>query len=383
MKTATTMNRLKKAIVSAGIILPAAMQAAESNTSGNTAFSNPLFNTLLAVIILLAIVAIALAGALKNLVSSELFTDWLKKRKDNASKAATIVLTLSAFSASAQGTAKSIDTIGGLAPTTFYFMVCVIGLEMIIIGVLFSILRNLLATEKKKAAVKEKAKATVTLFDRINDTVELEKEEEILLDHEYDGIRELDNNLPPWWKYGFYLTILVAVVYMINYHITGTSPLQAEEYRNSIKKAEAEVAEYMKNSASNVDETTVKMLSDPADIAAGKDIFVASCAACHGRNGEGGVGPNLTDEYWLHSGSVPEIFKTIKYGWPDKGMKAWKDDFSPVQIAQITSFIRTLKNTNPPNGKEKQGELYIEQGQPADTLKKDGEPRTVSQLLNH
>lgn len=186
-----------------------------------------------------------------------------------------------------------------------------------------------------------------------------------MLDHDYDGIKELDNNLPPWWKYGFYLTIIIGVVYLVNYHITGISPLQKEEYKLSVKKAEAEVAEYMKKSANNVDENTVKMLSGASDLAAGKDAFIATCAACHGRAGEGGVGPNLTDDYWIHGGSVKDIFKTIKYGWPDKGMKSWKDDFSPMQIAQLTSFIRTLKGTNPPNPKEKQGELYTEQETPA------------------
>ncbi|HYC30009.1 MAG TPA: c-type cytochrome, partial [Chitinophagaceae bacterium] len=139
------------------------------------------------------------------------------------------------------------------------------------------------------------------------------------------------------------------------------------EYKLSVLKAEKEVAEYMKNSANNVDETTVKLLTDKADLTAGRELYMNNCAACHGRAGEGTVGPNLTDEYWLHSGGVKDIFKTIKYGWPDQGMKAWKDDFSPVQIAQLTSFIKSLSGSNPPNAKAKQGEIYTEELAPGDS----------------
>ena len=239
---------------------------------------------------------------------------------------------------------------------------------MIVLGILFTVFKSILATEKAKLekAIAAKPK-TKTLFDIINDTVDIEQEESILLDHDYDGIKELDNNLPPWWKYGFYLTIVVAVIYLINYHVTKTAPLQGQEYTNSIKKAEKDIAEYMKTSANNVDESTVKLLTGASDLNAGKDIFISTCSACHGKFGEGTVGPNLTDDYWLHGGGVKDIFKTIKYGWPDKGMKSWKEDFSPIQIAQLTSYIRTLKGTNPPKPKDKQGELYIEQSMPSDS----------------
>ena len=182
------------------------------------------------------------------------------------------------------------------------------------------------------------------------------------MDHDYDGIKELDNDLPPWWKYGFYLTIVVAFLYMIHYHISGTGDLQAVEYNKEMAKAKAEIAEYMKTAANNVDENTVKLLDNPADIENGKQVYTANCAACHGKLGEGGVGPNFADEYWIHGGSVQDIFKTIKYGFADKGMKSWKEDLSPMQIAQVTSYIRTLKGTNPPNGKAPQGDLYTESG---------------------
>ena len=196
----------------------------------------------------------------------------------------------------------------------------------------------------------------------LTDAVAVEEEESIMLDHDYDGIRELDNNLPPWWKYGFYLTIVVAVIYLINFHVLGTGDLQLKEYEKEITKAKLEVDEFMKNSASNVDENTVKLLTESSDIEAGKAVFIANCAACHGQLGEGTVGPNFADDYWIHGGSVQDIFKSIKYGWVEKGMKSWKEDLSPMQISQVTSFIKSLRGTNPPNAKAPQGDLYVEGG---------------------
>lgn len=374
-------DNFKKSVVLFGsMLLPMISQASEEVAVKTASyFSNALFNALLIIIIILAIMVISLSSALKNLISSDLYMEKLKKEKEertfNATKALglAVIFSLLGLQTFAEGkaiqTAVKDDRIGGLDQFTFYAMIIVIALELLVIGVLFNMFKTILGPGTAKAAIapavaKPKGK---TILDKLNDTVELEREEDIMLEHDYDGIRELDNNLPPWWKYGFYLTILVAVIYMINYHITKTSPLQAEEYTLSVKKAEAEIAEYMKTSANNVDESTVKMLTDKSELSEGQDLFIANCSACHGKLGEGTVGPNLTDEYWLHGGSVKDIFKTIKYGWPDKGMKSWKDDFSPVQIAQITSFIRTLKGTNPPKPKDKQGELYTEEAVAGDS----------------
>lgn len=372
----------KALFVSAASLLPFVSVAQEAEAPATVSyFSNPLFNTLLAVIIILGIMAVSLASALKNIVSSDMYVEKLKKDKQanapGAAKSAMLLLlfsllSLSAFSQETAALSKAADDgrIGGMDQFTFYTMLVAIFLELIAIGVMFNTFKSILAPSLEQQA-KAETKKTKTIFDKLNDTVEIEQEETIMLDHDYDGIKELDNNLPPWWKYGFYLTILIGIVYLINYHIMGTAPLQKEEYLRSVKKAELEVAEFMKKSANNVDENTVKLLTSASDLAAGKDAFIATCAACHGRAGEGGVGPNLTDEYWVHGGSVKDIFKTIKYGWPDKGMKSWKDDFSPMQIAQMTSFIRSLKGTNPPNQKEKQGELYTEQAVPNDSIPAD------------
>lgn len=370
------MNTLKQNKKGMGLAMFAMLalplvSSAQTTETGSTYFSNALFNTLLSCIILLAIIVIALSNVLKNVSNSDVLMRILKKNDSSSSgtKTGAVALFFLLFSSAevlAQNAPKiTDDRIGGIDQFTFYFMTIVIALELLVIGVLIYTLKYLLRADEKAAIAagapaKPKEK---TIIDLLSDAVDVENEESIMLDHDYDGIKELDNNLPPWWKYGFYLTILVGVVYLLNYHVLKTSPLQVEEYTISMKKAEAEIAEFMKTSANNVDENTVKLLTDPSDIAAGKEIFLSTCSACHGKLGEGSVGPNLTDDYWIHSGSVKEIFKTIKYGYPDKGMKSWKEDYSPIQIAQLTSFIRTLRGTNPPKQKDKQGELYIEEAQ--------------------
>ncbi|MBK7665952.1 MAG: c-type cytochrome [Sphingobacteriaceae bacterium] len=334
-----------------------AAQPAESSV-----FTNPLFNTLLVLIILLLVIIAALSAVIKNLGDS----DFMKHQQKNSGPSSTVLtigfLLLALSSYSETKTVSQDWSVGGIDSITFYFMCSVILLELIMIASLIGVIRRFTkpAGEPKQVVVKSsKVKA---IFDQLNDAVDVEKEAEILMDHDYDGIKELDNNLPPWWKYGFYLTIVVAIVYMIHYHGAKTGSLQAKEYADEVKAAEIAIAETMKNSASNVDEGSVKMLTAEVDLTTGKNLFVTSCAACHGQLGEGGVGPNLTDDYWVHGGSIVDIFKTVKYGWPDKGMKAWKEDLSPMQMAQVTSFIKSLRGTNPPKGKEKQGDLYVEDG---------------------
>jgi cytochrome c oxidase cbb3-type subunit 3 len=196
------------------------------------------------------------------------------------------------------------------------------------------------------------------VFDNINASVAIEKEKDILLDHNYDGIRELDNSLPPWWKYSFYLSIIWAVCYLGYYYIGG-GPSSIDEYKAEVEQAAIDVEAYNKKNALNVDESHVE-LANVAGIAEGQDIFKTNCAACHGNAGEGVVGPNLTDNYWIHGGSLNELFKTVKYGWPAKGMKSWEADLSAVQIKNVISYIHSIRGTNPPNAKAPQGDLFTE-----------------------
>lgn len=189
--------------------------------------------------------------------------------------------------------------------------------------------------------------------------IPVEKEADFVLDHEYDGIRELDNALPPWWKYGFYITIGVAVLYLLRFHVWKTGPDPVQEYNREMQTAAAQIEQYRKQANELVDEKTVTM-ADASGIVAGKQIFTTTCTPCHGQHGEGGVGPNLTDNYWLHGGVINDVFKTIKNGVPDKGMPSWEKSFSPSQLRELASFVKSLGGTNPPNPKAPQGDLFTE-----------------------
>jgi len=193
-------------------------------------------------------------------------------------------------------------------------------------------------------------------FDKtLTNAIPLEKEQTILLNHNYDGIQELDNHLPPWWLYLFYGSAVFAVIYMLLFHVWGTFSLQAAEYENEEKTAQIEIEAYKKLFANSIDESTVKITKDKVALTKAKELFATNCKSCHGAVGEGGIGPNLTDEYWLHGSDIQAIFKTIKYGIPQKGMKAWQKDFSPADIQSLSSYVLTLQGTKPANGKEPQG----------------------------
>jgi len=338
--------------------------AQESTSKLNSYFSNGMFNILFAVIVLLLILIAVIGNVIKNVSKSDYIKSKIEKNKTeqhSKTSVVTIFLLISSFRLNAQ-TATSNWLIGGLDMTTFFTLVFIILCEVAILAVLLTVLKRILKSDKEeviKEQVKPKPVIEKNILDTFNASVSIEDEKDILLDHDYDGIKELDNNLPPWWKYGFYLTILIAIIYLSHYHLALTGDLQEAEYNKSVAKAKAEIAVYMKNAANNVDENTVTLLSGE-DIQKGKEIYIANCAACHGKLGEGTVGPNLTDNYWLHNGGLSDIFKSIKYGWVDKGMKSWKEDLSPVQIAQVSSFIKSIIGTNPPNEKAPQGELYSE-----------------------
>ncbi|OSZ82411.1 hypothetical protein CAP35_03825 [Chitinophagaceae bacterium IBVUCB1] len=268
----------------------------------------------------------------------------------------------------AEAQAQAPAFINGIPAVHFYTLIAIIALQLLVVislAFLVRIMVRLISNEPEKAALAKEV-VKVNFWDRFNKVVPLEKEADILLDHNYDGIKELDNSLPPWWKYGFYVTIIVGFIYMWYYHAGGNGPSSHDEFVAEVQAGEEAKAAYLAKSANNVDENTVTMLGADG-IASGGTLFQQMCAACHAKDGGGGVGPNLTDEYWLHGGSVKDIFKTIKYGYPDKGMKSWKDDYSPNQIAQITSYVKSLQGTKPAAPKDKQGELYIEAAAPVDS----------------
>ncbi|MBX2892303.1 MAG: c-type cytochrome [Saprospiraceae bacterium] len=193
------------------------------------------------------------------------------------------------------------------------------------------------------------------------DAVPIEREGEITMHHAYDGIRELDNRLPPWWVNMFILTIVWSVGYMWYYHWGGNGPSQAEEYEKSMEKAKKERAIALAGRADAVDESNVTVLTDASALGEGELIYKNVCAACHGQQGEGTVGPNFTDEYWIHGGGIKNIFRVIKYGVPEKGMISWQSQLKPADMQKVASYILTMQGTNPPNPKAPQGEIWKEE----------------------
>lgn len=203
---------------------------------------------------------------------------------------------------------------------------------------------------------KPKPKKESELVKILTDVVPIEKEHEILMDHNYDGIKELDNNLPPWWKYGFVICIIWAVAYMTHYHILELGDLSAAEYKNEMIEADRARKEYLKNAGVIINDNNVEYLSDAVSLAKGESIFQANCKTCHGALGQGDAGPNLTDKYWKNGGSISEIFTMVHDG--KGGMPAWSDRLSARDIQNVISFVHTLEGSNPPNAKEAEGELY-------------------------
>jgi len=197
-------------------------------------------------------------------------------------------------------------------------------------------------------------------FDRsvLTKAVPVEQEEDVMMHHDYDGIRELDNKLPPWWVWGFYITIFWAVFYMLHFHVSGTGKLSAAEYTAEMDKAAREKEAYLRLKADLVTFDNVTALADQASLDAGMALFRKNCAVCHLESGGGQVGPNLTDDYWLHGGGIRNIFRVITEGVPAKGMISWKAQLTPKQIQQVGSYILTLHGTNPPGGKDPQGDKW-------------------------
>ena len=218
-------------------------------------------------------------------------------------------------------------------------------------------------------AAEEKAKRTgqpiveePSLWDRLmvwsNRSIPVEREETILLDHNYDGIRELDNHLPPWWKWLFYATIIWGGFYLVAYHVAGSMPLQTEEYTTEVAVAE-EAARQLKSTTTGpvIDETNVEITTDVVALADGKSTFSSICASCHRADGGGDIGPNLTDAYWKHGADIKSVYKVVSKGVTGTNMVAWGSSMSPEKIRNVSSYLLTLQGTNPPNAKKPEGVL--------------------------
>lgn len=223
-------------------------------------------------------------------------------------------------------------------------------------------------------AATAKASVLKILYDKLSGLKPVSEEQELLMQEDYDGIQELDNNVPPWFNILFYGTIVFALFYLLNYHVFKISRLPFQEYADEVYAAELKRDELIRTGAF-INENTVVLITDKAALDNGKQVYTANCVPCHGNNAEGTVGPNLTDEYWIHGGGIKNVFSTIKYGVPAKGMIAWQALFNPKTMQEVASYVLSLQGTNPPNGKPPEGNKFVEAA--ADSLKSGSDTLSI------
>lgn len=230
------------------------------------------------------------------------------------------------------------------------------------------VVNTLLTDEQRKAQeIEDNLPFTQTQFykglmTKLTRTRKVEEEGELLLHHNYDGIQELDNVLPPWWVYLFYATIVFSFIYLIRFHVLGHDDQKAE-FDKEMAEAKMQVEEYKKTAPDLMDKEKVTLMTDAADIAAGKAIFQTNCIACHKADGGGAIGPNLTDDKWILGGGIKNVFNTIMEGGRSgKGMVPWKETIKPSEIQKVASYVLSLQGTNPPDAKAPEGEVWVEDG---------------------
>lgn len=360
-KNRTLMAMLILMISQMSAFAQEAAPAAQPAATGSS--DNMIRYVLGGVIVLFVFIIAVLSNALK--VASQSFQEKIRAERSGAVKAlvVTLFLSLAGNSVFAQEAAKASGS-NFLDNWDIYILMGAVFLLFIVILVMVRtlfVLMGIKGMESAEASAYATGKGKVkTWFQRFNETVPIEDEDQLDMSHDYDGIRELDNKVPSWWNWAFMTFVVFSVIYLYRMFVAETLPNQFVELEQANQIAEVQKAAYLKKGANNVDENTVKMVS-AAEIAEGATLYAKNCVACHGDKGQGGVGPNMTDDYWLHKGGIKDIFYSIKYGWQEKGMKSWKDELSPLEIAKISSFIVKMKGTNPPGAKEKQGELYIEE----------------------
>ena len=254
-------------------------------------------------------------------------------------------------------------------PAVILFLLLIL-LILIAIEVIVSALENImlhkLDDEAKAIFLAEKEKSfkftwLKETYQNLLGQTPIEDEAEIILDHNYDGIKELDNNLPPWWIYGFYASIVFAAVYLLRYHVF-SGPSQIDELETELADARIAIEAYKKTAKNLVDINTVTELTEAADLSAGKTIFESNCVACHMADGGGGIGPNLTDPNWILGGDIKSVFKTVSEGGRSgKGMIAWKQQLKPLEMAQVSSYVLTFEGTTPANPKAPEGDVWVDE----------------------
>ncbi len=344
------------------LLMHTTMQAAGTGTQTSFWANGPLILMLLSAIILLVVIVI-LGKIVSGLIEKDTNDIW-KRIKDNKKLGMLLVLLFSSvqgFSAEAAAEAPKASTglMFGMDTTLFLVMLGVLLFEFIVVCVLSYVLFSFLVKKGHIAPVASRMPKWLQFNTMLGNDIPLEKDAELLTDHDYDGIQELDNGMPPMLKYIFVITVIAAFAYWINYHVIGASPLPLQEYEIELEQAAIAKEAYLKKAGNSVDENTVTLLTDANLLAAGEKVYVTNCVACHGDKGQGGVGPNFTDNYWLHGGDIKSVFKIVKYGVAAKGMRSWQSEIKPGDMQAVSSYILSkLGGTNVAGGKAPQGELF-------------------------
>ncbi len=255
------------------------------------------------------------------------------------------------------------ELMNGIALGAILFTLALITIVCLVLLKTFKVMANMLLPKEEELVLAAKSELVITpskprlsILEKILSLKPLEEEKNLVMDHKYDGIAELDNPTPAWFMWLFYGTIVFAFVYLLNYHVFKLGKLQDEEYTIEMKQAGIDQKAFLAKSANRVDENSVKLTANIDVLKAGQATFIQNCVACHGEHAQGIVGPNLTDEYWIHGGKINNLFKTIKYGVPEKGMISWEKQLSPKQMSDVANYIKSLKGTNPANPKAPQGD---------------------------
>lgn len=318
-------------------------------------------------ILVLLIAIVVVSSSITTLIKSDYFKKKLNEKNAQSSKLPSIIAVIGFFGLLLKSNAANALTFVNAGESDentpwlkveamdLYFMVAINVILVLVLLYLRRMFKDFMSMVRQPKAEEPVMPSAIKKINvMLTDAVAIEEEHTILMQHEYDGIRELDNNLPPWWVWGFYLTIIFAVFYVFNYHIFRTSDLQIEAYNKEVAQAKKDIDAYLSEMAMNVDETNVTLLTDATALGAGSALFQANCVACHNAKGEGNIGPNLTDKHWIYGPDIKDVFKTIKNGAPN-GMPEHASKMNPVQLQQISSYVLSLPDTP---GKEPQGTEY-------------------------
>lgn len=249
------------------------------------------------------------------------------------------------------------------------FLFLLIAIE-IVVDAVDKVTYHLLSDEQKKQLAEAQSlpftesKFYQGIMQKLTRSKDIDQEKDVMLDHDYDGIKELDNVLPPWWVGLFYACVVFAIVYLVRFHVMGDYT-QDEEFIAEMTQKDKEVEEWKKTAPDQMNKEIVTLLTDAGALSEGKKLFESNCVACHRADAGGAIGPNLTDENWILGGGIKNVFNTIMEGGRSgKGMVAWKETLKPTEIQKVASYVLSLQGSNPkdPKATEPEAKPWVEEG---------------------